>query len=145
MRNFNVRLFVAALLIGQREVAGVAGVVQPPGELRRRLANLRDGTKAIEHLLARLRGVERCLHLGDQLQDFVRHPGLGPRQLCGGDSFAQRQHDELEKILRDRVPDIASRRRLVGKTKAGRETRVAKQARLDHRRLGDSDLLEARL
>jgi hypothetical protein len=75
--------------------------MQPLGKFDRGLVRLGDDAQPVEQLLPRLHGVEGDLHLRRQFQHFIGNVSLGLGQLCRGDPLAQRQHEQIEKILRD--------------------------------------------
>ena len=145
LRDFETRLFVVSLLIREFEIARVSGVVEFFGELGGGFVSLGDQLQPAEQLFARLQSVEGHLHVGGQLQDFAGDARFHLGELRGGEPFAQRNDEEVEEILRDRVFYVRPGRRAIRETKAGREARISEQPGLDQIGLGDPDFLKLRL
>src|SRR5438045_3765905 len=79
----------------------VSGPVLAQGEIRPLVIEFDDGLKPIEQLLASLNSEESAFDFSDELKDFVTDAGLGLLELGGGNTFAERKHDKIEKVLGD--------------------------------------------
>src|SRR5262249_43345074 len=97
-RKIELGLDIETLLIGQIELAQIAGLELPARQLRRSLCRLDDRLSHRHDLLRGLNLIEPGTYLGRQIQHRVGDLELGPFELSAREPLPHRNEEQLEEL-----------------------------------------------